>query len=125
MSQSFGQSGFVGSSLSGLNSNGCNSSVPSTLCPSSSSMMSSTLAAVSQMNSTGNMYNGGPPDHMSVSGSNASGVQPHHHQPEHQQHHSSYMNTQGFFQDRHDVTEASIKGSTFFKIDEKCNGNIV
>ena len=74
-------------------------------------MTSSALAAVTQMSmsNTSNMYNGVDHPHMSSH-------QGHHHQQQQQQqqlqqpHHATYMGAQGFFQDRNDLAEASIKG---------------
>ena len=75
-------------------------------------MTSSALAAVTQMSmsNTSNMYNGVDHPHMSSH-------QGHHHQQQQQQqqlqqpHHAAYMGAQGFFQDRNDLAEASIKGT--------------
>ena len=118
LSQSFGQGGFVGGSLTGLNSSSCNTgagvTVTSTpLCPSSGAgagtMTSSALAAVTQMSmsNTSNMYNG--VDHMS---SHQGHHQQQQQQQQQQQHHAAYMaGAQGFFQDRNDLAEASIKGN--------------
>ena len=115
MSQSFGQGGFVGGSLTGLNSNSCSAATPTSVVPPSATpgtMTSSALAAVTQMSmsNTSNMYNGVDHPHMSSH-------QGHHHQQQQQQqqlqqpHHAAYMGAQGFFQDRNDLAEASIKGT--------------
>ena len=116
LSQSFGQGGFVGGSLTGLNSNSCSSATPTSVVPPSATpgtMTSSALAAVTQMSmsNTSNMYNGVDHPHMSSH-------QGHHHQQQQQQqqqlqqpHHAAYMGAQGFFQDRNDLAEASIKGT--------------
>ena len=92
LSQSFGQSGFVGSSLS-LNSGGNGN------CPAASNATSTmTSSALISNMSNSPMYNE---------------MQQHHQQQHHQQHqqpHSAYMSAQGFFQDRNEITENAVKG---------------
>eukprot|EP00093_Oithona_nana_P008909 08909.XXX_62093_68128_1 [CDS] Oithona nana genome sequencing. len=98
LSQSFGQGGFVGSSLSGLNqSSNCNSA--SSTCPSTSPTSMANMGNSSSMYSNSVMSHGG-------------GVS--HHQPP--SHHQGYINSHpgpaGFFQERELAAEAqnSMKG---------------
>ena len=99
LSQSFGQGGFVGSSLSGLNqSSNCNSA--SSTCPSTSPTSMANMGNSSSMYSNSVMSHGG-------------GVS--HHQPP--SHHQGYINSHpgpvGFFQERELAAEAqnSMKGT--------------
>ena len=60
------------------------------------------------MSNASNMYNGVDHHHQGHQGH-----QQQQQQQQQQQHHATYMGAQGFFQDRNDLAEASIKGEAY------------